>query len=226
MVPAFIATHRIFFTRGPTEQFIMSANHFLSLLREKLSRPGHQGQHGAYIMCCNFASVLQYGDTNGVVAAEFRPSLSENVTDSYVLARERISQMPCESRSSSSTDQVQLSNMNNSTNHSNPRLSWQIAFQGSSLTFDTLSVFLVQKGDPTIYPSFHTSLAFLWCLALHPSVMRELEHLIPWLKITRFLNTLLTPGLELSIFEGASFPVLKSIKPRQFSEDFLLRGKA
>lgn len=224
MVPAFIATHGILFTRGPTEQFITSANHFLALLQKEISRLGRQGQQGVYIMCCNFASVLQYGDADAVMEMDFSPKEGENVSDAYVFAREWISQTPGESQSSSK-ERVQLSNANDATKHDNPQLSQQIAFRGSSLAFHTLSVFLEQMGDPTIYPSVHTSLAFIWCLALRPMAMQQLESMIPWLGITKFLNTLVTPDIDFSTIEGASFPLLENTKSQQLPEDFLIRGQ-
>lgn len=225
MVPAFIATHGILFTRGPTEQFITLANHFLALLRKEIGRLGRQGQEGVYMMCCNFASVLQYGDADAVMTIEFWPKGGENVMEAYVLAREWMSQTPSESQSSS-TDRVQLSKINQAANHNNPHLSSQIAFQGSSLAFHTLSVFLNQMGDPTIYPSVHTSLAFIWCLALRPTAMQQLESLIPWPGIAKFLNTLVTPEIEVSTIEGASFPLPENTEQQQLPEDFLIRGQA
>ncbi|KAJ5152470.1 DNA/RNA-binding domain E.t1.c1-type [Penicillium capsulatum] len=225
MMPAFIATHGILFTRGPTEQFITLANHFLALLRKEIGRLGCQGQQGVYMMCCNFASVLQYGDADAVMTIEFWPKGGENVMGAYVLAREWMSQTPSESQSSS-TDRVQLSKTNQAANHNNPHLSSQIAFQGSLLGFHTLSVFLNQMGDSTIYPSVHTSLAFIWCLALRPTAMQPLESLIPWLGIAKFLNTLVTPKIEVSKIEGASFPLPENTKQQQLPEDFLIRGQA
>ena len=175
-------------------------------------------------MCCNFASVLQYGDADAVMEMDFSPKEGENVSDAYVFAREWISQTPGESQSSSK-ERVQLSNANDATKHDNPQLSQQIAFRGSSLAFHTLSVFLEQMGDPTIYPSVHTSLAFIWCLALRPMAMQQLESMIPWLGITKFLNTLVTPDIDFSTIEGASFPLLENTKSQQLPEDFLIRGQ-
>ncbi|KAJ5904750.1 DNA/RNA-binding domain E.t1.c1-type [Penicillium subrubescens] len=68
---AFIATHAALLNETPSDQFITLANHFLSLLREELRSEGYDGQTGVYIMSCNFASLLQYGDPKAIMAIKF-----------------------------------------------------------------------------------------------------------------------------------------------------------
>lgn len=223
MIPAFIATHGTLFTRGSNEQFITRSNQFLSLLRRDLNRLDRQGQQGVYIMCCNLAALLGYGDADAVLAMEFSAKEDENVAEAHFFAREWISQTPSDQQTLAQRAQISY---NDSLAHGNPQLAAQVAFQGSSLAFHTLSVFLDQMGDPTIYPSIHTSLAFIWCLALRPTAMQQLEQLIPWLEITKFLNSLLRLDIEITKIEDSSFPLHQDMTSNQLPEDFLIRGQA
>lgn len=222
-VPAFIATHGTLFARGSNEQFITCSNQFLSLLRRDINRLDLQGQQGVYITCCNFAALLGYGDADAVLAMEFAPKEGENVADAHFFAREWLSQTPPGQQTL--VERAQLSH-NDNLAHGSSQIAAQIAFQGSSLAFHTLSVFLDQIGDPTIYPSIHTSLAFIWCLALRPTAMQQLEQLIPWLGVTKFLNTLLRPDIVIPKIEDSSFPLMQDTTPSQLPEDFLIRGQA
>ncbi|KAJ5182848.1 DNA/RNA-binding domain E.t1.c1-type [Penicillium capsulatum] len=223
MVPAFIATHGILFTRGANGQFITCANQFLSLLRRDINRLDRQGQQGVYIMCCNFAALLGYGDTDAILAMDFSPKEGENVADAYFVAREWISHTPPGQQTLAERAQ---GSYNDDIAHDKCQVASRIAFQGSSLAFHTLSVFLDQMGDPTIYASIHTSLAFIWCLALRPNAMQQLEQLIPWLGITNFLNTLLRSGIDMTTIEDSAFPLIQDAASNQLPEDFVIRGQA
>ena len=81
-------------------------------------------------------------------------------------------------------------------------------------------------GDPNVYPGVHTSLAFIWCLSIHPLAMQQLEKIIPWLRITRFLNTLFRPDIILAKVESQDFPLFEHAPMQQLPEDFLIRGQA
>ncbi|OQD73360.1 hypothetical protein PENDEC_c015G02968 [Penicillium decumbens] len=212
VVTAFLATHSVLFTRGPGEQFVTLANHFLALLRREIHRLGRQGQEGVYIMSCCLASVLEYGEPEAIMAMEFSKRKTETVAESHAFALEW-----------TGADKIGTSN---GTAATTSQISTQMAFQGSCLSFHTLSVLLDQMSDPNIYPSVHTSLAFIWCLALHPPAMQQLEQMIPWLAITRFLNTLFLPDTIIPKIESASFPLLDDVATQQLSEDFLIRGQA
>ncbi|KAJ5304599.1 uncharacterized protein N7443_004259 [Penicillium atrosanguineum] len=215
MVTAFIATHGVLFTRGPTEQFIILANHFLALLRREIRRLSRQGQQGVYMMSCNFASMLQYGEPEAVMAMEFSKQREiETVDEAHAFALEWTRGSDNAGPSSESAT-VTID-----------RISTQMAFQGSCLAFHTLAVLLDQMGDPNIYPSVHTSLAFIWCLALHPPAMQQLEQMIPWPAIAQFLNTLFRPDTIVAKVEHASFPLFNDGTIQQLPEDFLIHGQA
>lgn len=107
-----------------------------------------------------------------------------------------------------------------------------LAYQGSSLAFRTLSVLLHQTDDPgtfpdpNTFPSVHISMSFIWCLALHPSAMQQLERHIPWIKITRYLSSLIHSDIITSKIEQAIFPLLSDGSIQQLPEDFLIRGQS
>ncbi|KAJ6164560.1 DNA/RNA-binding domain E.t1.c1-type [Penicillium chermesinum] len=171
---AFIATHGILFTQDPDKKFVDSANNFLALLRKDYHGLGRQGQQGVYITCCNIASILQYGKPDAIMEVEFSQKPGDTADAAHKFAKEWIS--------TSKPGMMELMP---------PHIPSQIAAQGSALTFQTLSIFLDQVQDPNSYPGIHVGLAFIWCLALHPTAMQQLEKMIPWAKIAHFLNILL-----------------------------------
>ncbi|KAJ6117912.1 DNA/RNA-binding domain E.t1.c1-type [Penicillium sp. IBT 18751x] len=210
IVVAFVATHGVLFTRGPTERFATLANHFLALLRRNIRGLSRQEQ-GVYMMSSNFASMLQYGEPEAVMVMEFsKQRQTETVDEAHTSALE----WTC------GTDNADRRGQNMSVTVD------RMAFQGSCLAFCTLTVLLDQIGDPNIYPSVHTSLAFIWCLALHPPAMQQLEQMIPWLAIAKFLNTLFCPDTPVAKVEQASFPLFDDGTIQQLPEDFLIRGQA
>ncbi|KAJ6045439.1 uncharacterized protein N7446_012303 [Penicillium canescens] len=62
MATSFIAAHYVLLTGDPDGQFMTLANGFLSLLPSYIQKYDYKGQHIVYIMSCNFASVLRYGE--------------------------------------------------------------------------------------------------------------------------------------------------------------------
>jgi hypothetical protein len=201
MVTAFVATHGALFNEWPADQFITLAKQFLSLLRGEARPLGHQG---VYIMLCNFAAMLQYGDQSAVMVMEF--SQKKSAADAYELALDSTAGLDLELKIKEPSDaKLGLS---------------PIASQGSALAFHTLSV-LLDLRDPGICPSVHVSLAFIWGLALHPLAMQKVDKFIPWAKIVRFLNILIDSDIPI---EDDTFP-LDDGSICQLPEDFLLRGQ-
>lgn len=77
MTTAFLATHCALYHGQPANEFFTLATHFLLLLREEAV----QDQTGVYIMSCNFAAILQYGDPEAIVALELTQEDSESVSE-------------------------------------------------------------------------------------------------------------------------------------------------
>lgn len=219
MVTAFLATHGVLFTQGPTEQFVTRANHFLSLFRWEIRRLSRQGQQGAHIMSVNFASVLQYGQPEVVMALGLSPKQGETAAEAYTFALNSFVR-----QSAFSPSENQTTHVGNDSSSTSSQLPFQIPYQGSCLSFHTLAILLEQMGDPNVYPGVHTALAFLWCLSLRPEAMRQVERLVPWLGLTKFLNTLFRTDTNFQMIERNEFPQ-SSDTSQQLSEDFLIRGQ-
>ncbi|KAJ5947434.1 hypothetical protein N7466_000449 [Penicillium verhagenii] len=228
MVPAFIMTHGVLFTQGTNEQFFTFANTYLSLLRREihlLDRQGQQQQHqhqhqqqGVYISSCNFASILQYGEADGIMGLEFIKKERKTTAEAHRFA------LYWTSNQTSDHSSAIISGMSISTSTSDSVS--PITSRASFLTFHTLALFLEQIGVEEIYPAIHTSLAFIWCLSLKPMAMQQLETIIPWLAIAKFLNTLLQQKTNFDKIENEAFPIgFKEVKLKQLSEDFLIRGQ-
>ncbi|KAJ6019384.1 hypothetical protein N7522_001451 [Penicillium canescens] len=77
--------------------------------------------------------------------------------------------------------------------------------------------------EPTMHPAVHASLAFLWCLSLHPAAIQRLEPLVPWLILANYLNTLLQPNIDITKIEAESFPHIDGTPTQQLPEDLLIR---
>ncbi|KAJ5833495.1 DNA/RNA-binding domain E.t1.c1-type [Penicillium riverlandense] len=204
MITAFVAAHGALFTGRPTEQFVALGNEFLSLLRKDIGRLGQQGQQGVYITSCNLAAIFQYGDSEVAIAKAFSQQQHASLTEAYTSAQEQ---------------------WRSSTTASSPPTIDSPTTMGASLTSHTLSIIISQIGDPNMYPSIHISLAFLWCLSLHPSAMRRYEQLIPWTGISTFLNSLIRPDIDISKIESGSFPHLDDGVTHQLAEDYQIRGQ-
>ncbi|KAJ5461038.1 uncharacterized protein N7458_002590 [Penicillium daleae] len=191
----------------PPGEFITLRNRFLALLQRD-TRLLLTEQQVVHIVSCNIASVLQYGEPDAVIALSwFKRHGETNFKEAHNVALELMSgQKRCSIEAGTAI---------------NP----QIAYQESSLAFHTLSVLLDQVDNPTVFPSIHISLSFVWCLALHPPAMQQLERYIPWMRITHYLNSLVKPDTVISIFGRSSFPLTDgSIK--YLPEDFLIRGQS
>ena len=216
MVTAFIATHSALFNEWPADQFIPLANHFLFLLRGEARHLSRRGQTGVYIMSCNIASILQYGGPAAAMAITFSQKHHETAADAYDFALHWTSTPTLDL-------EARVQEVGEPTDPSIhlPR----IAFQGCALTFHTLAVLLDQLGDPSIYPSVHVSLSFIWNLALRPLAIEQVHSFIPWANIARFLNTLIGPDITFDKIQGKAFP-LDEEPIRQLQEDFLIRGQS
>jgi hypothetical protein len=212
MVTAFIATHRALFMRASPHEFTTLANGFLVILRRDLRRLVVNGQQAIYIMSCNIASILEYGAPGAAIAPDcFKGDGKIRTANAHALAVQ--SMLGEEEMSDDSSD-------------ANTLIQSQVAYQGSSLTFHTLFIFLDQVDDPNMYPSVHLSMSFIWCMTLHPPAMQQLERYIPWTKMTRFLNSLFQFDPVTSIIEQANFPLLDYETPQPLPEDFFMHGQS
>ncbi|KAJ5461631.1 DNA/RNA-binding domainE.t1.c1-type [Penicillium daleae] len=204
MVTAFIATHSALFNEWPADQFITLANHFLSLLRDEARYLGRQGQTGVYIMSCNIASILQYGDTDPGMAMEICQKDHQSATENYKLAINWTSGLDLDL-------ETKIKEAGEPTDPS--VLLPRMALQGSALTFHSISVLLDYIDDPSIYPT------------LHPNVMQQVEKFIPWTSIARFLNALIGPDINFDKTEDKAFLQYDGAA-RYLPEDFLIRGQS
>ena len=214
IVPAFIATHAILFTRGPNKQLMTRASRFLYLLRGNIHQLNHPARQNAYIMCCNFAALLGYGEPDAISAMGFSQSIGQDVVQAYFVARRWFSQISHHQQS-----------IPQSTQGIRDYSGYDSLRSGASLTFNTLSVFLNRIEHSVVCPAIHIALTFIWSLALQPAAMQQLEHMIPWPGICDFLNTLLFPRLAVEIITGDAFPLLEEEVPSRLPDDFLIHGQ-
>ncbi|CAG8153670.1 unnamed protein product [Penicillium nalgiovense] len=99
------------------------------------------------------------------------------------------------------------------------------AFQAIRLTFQTLFVLLRFSNFPNAIPGIHISLAFLWRVSFHRSVMEGLEATVPWQAVAGFLNSLFSHNTVFSRIQDEKFPIGEYETAPQLPEDFLIRGQ-
>ncbi|KAJ5474016.1 hypothetical protein N7475_003582 [Penicillium sp. IBT 31633x] len=166
-----------------------------------IQRPGCRKQHKVYIMSCNIASVLGYGT-----------AVYPHMADLFSM------------KQSSGTANGSASAKKSSTGLS-LQLKLNQAFPAIRLTFRTLSVLFRYSNYPNAVPGIHFSLAFLWGVSFHYSIMESLEATAPWKAVTGFLNSLLSHNTVFSKIEDEKFPTGDDITAPQLPEDFLIRGQ-
>ncbi|KAL4784642.1 hypothetical protein BJX76DRAFT_347655 [Aspergillus varians] len=215
IVTVFVAAHGYLFTGELDDPFMGTCDDFLSFLEQYVGRAGPTFKlQGVYIASCNFAAVLEYAAPNALLLGEFRTNAAQSKSmDDIYFASHRF-WTPVGDLKTVEGDFLSTKNSGSSPS---------VLFYGSCLTFQTLSIMLDQIGNKNIYPSFHASLAFLWCLARTPSSMKRIEVLVPWKQIGAFLNTLIRNSPEINLVEGAEFP--SKDEDRWLPEDFLIRGQ-
>ncbi|KAJ5776743.1 uncharacterized protein N7511_001754 [Penicillium nucicola] len=208
LVTSFVAAHGVIFKRMPYDQFVTRSKFFLLKLLRETRRSGVEARERTLIMCCNIAAILDYGEENGEFAMDFAHNANKSTADAYIVAKHWASALtPIESN-------IYLY----------PNYSSVFAFRSSLLTFHTLHMMFSQASEPNMHQAAHLSLAFLWCLTLHPIAMYRLEPLVPWLALANYLNTLLHPEFNIAVTEAESFPQIEDTPTQQLPEDFLIRG--
>jgi hypothetical protein len=214
MAYALLATHGVLLSHGSTEHFLNQKSQFLSLMRKESWSSNEGGLRLVYIMSSIFASFLEYGAITSVIAAEFRPYHSRNTASALADA--------IEWAASKAIDKARPNG--GSVDKPLPMLPWT-AFHGGSLAFHTLQLLLDRMEDRSVRPGVHVSLAFIWCLALHPLAIRHIEQVIPWSAIAQYLNSLFSPSIMVPKIEEESFPLIDDIISQQLPEDFLIQGQ-
>lgn len=198
MAAALIATHGVLFHKKSSAEFTVLANIYLYLLRREIPQLDTQGQGGAFVMSSNFAAVFQYGEPENDLALSFPQQKTQaTAEETYQLALQWTIPKSCNDNnleSIPSPDQI------------TSQILSPVAFNGSALTFHSMAVFLDHLGDLESYAGIHTGLSFVWSLAIRPLAMEKLEPMIPWLKIIRFLNTILCLETNFEMIEGPTHP--------------------
>ncbi|KAL4903945.1 hypothetical protein BDW74DRAFT_168762 [Aspergillus multicolor] len=214
-VAVFVTAHAYLFKGDLKDPFLHACNGFLSSLEQYIGRMGSTFKpQGVYISSCNFAAVLEYAAPNALLPSEFftNAAQSKSMDDIYFASQRFWTQ----AGDLKAIEADFLETRNSGTIS-------PVVFYASCLTFQALSIMLDQTGNKNVYPSFHASLAFLWCLGRTPSSMKRVEVLVPWKQIATFLNTLTRNFTDFTRIEGFEFPSQGDEK--WLPEDFLIRGQ-
>lgn len=197
MALALIATHDILFHGQDFGQCKYLANDYLCLLRREIPRFDSQGQKGVFVMSINFAAIFQYRAPEQVLSLDILQRQSQvTAAEAYQIALPFLIHTASEKYSSGRIDTPEEITSNISP----------VALNGGALTFRSMDVFLDLFEDPHAHAAIHTGLSFVWYLAIHPSKMEKLEPMIPWVKITCFLNSLLSFENDFEKIESDSYP--------------------
>ena len=211
----FVTAHGYLFTQDRMSGLNVSGvtaqtREFLEHLDMYIGRLGAAFRlHGAYMALSNFAAIFQYGVADAVLPREFKQDAGQ---EAYQTASEMWA--PVENPKAVETEFVQYRDSPPST---------QLIFYGSLFTFQTLSAILSHIGNKNVYPAVHVYLAFIWCMALNHASIRLIEAVVPWRKLTTFLNTMIRSETDLRPIESDNFPIVEEKK--HMPEDFLIRGQ-
>lgn len=208
---AFVSVHGQVFTRGVTDESMISAGHFLSNLENHIGLMGVTFRlRGVHIMCSNFAAMFAYGHADAILPIEFNQSTESANIDVYKSDPERWT--PARRLETIKSDLLASKDSAHSLH---------LVFT-SLLTFKTFSIALDQIGNKNVYPTVHVTLAFILCLADSHDSLRHVEAFVPWSNIARFLNTMIRDDTDVSAIEREDFPIPEDRK--QLPEDFCARS--
>ncbi|ODM18146.1 hypothetical protein SI65_06017 [Aspergillus cristatus] len=201
-VAVFMTIHGKLFTQHPLSDFKTLMNAYLLCMDGYIRQ--HRSafkMHGVFIASCNFAAIFQYGSTDAVLPNEFKEGLAE--------------------------DETPVDNLDAIVAHfrryRNLQSQEKLIYYGAHLTFKTLSALLDHIGDANVFPAVHAYLAFIWCMARNGTSIRHIELVVPWRKLTVFLNAMIWSNTDFRVMERDEIPVTED--KRCFPEDFLLRGQ-
>ncbi|KAL2005513.1 hypothetical protein VTN00DRAFT_2724 [Thermoascus crustaceus] len=229
LVTAFVSAHGVLFTKGSVDQFIQFVDKFLSLLNDYINKVKEFfREQGVYIASSNHAAIFEYGlETTGqkpIMTKLFEEQKNKKAyspeSEIYRSARQYWENLPS---SKGLLVSPAKSSMSGGVQFSSPI---QIISHGTHLTFSTLAIVLQHIGDKNVLPHVHTSLAFLWCLALNPESMKYIETKVPWRRIATFLNKLICGDTDIAKIESDEFPRSEAGTVQQLPEDFPIRGQA
>ncbi|CRL31498.1 unnamed protein product [Penicillium camemberti] len=196
MAAHFVIAHRLLLENCSGGRLKGSTNDFLSLFPMHIQRPSSRNQHEVYIMSCNIASALGYG-------TPIYPQVAD------LFSKKQSSGSANESAPAMETEYLKLNQ----------------AFQEIRLTFQTLLVLLRYSNFPNAIPGIHISLAFLWRVSFHRSIMESLEATVPWQAVAGFLNSLFSHNTVFSRIQDEKFPIGEYETAPQLPEDFLIPGQ-
>ena len=97
----------------------------------------------------------------------------------------------------------------------------EMIYCGSLFAFETFSIILDQIGNEHVYPAVYVYLAFVWSMVRNDT-MEHIDELVPWKKITTFLNSIGCSDIDFGVVEYEEFPIMGDRK--HMPEDFLIRG--
>ncbi|RMJ23758.1 hypothetical protein PHISP_05381 [Aspergillus sp. HF37] len=208
-VAAFVCAHGQLFTRQVSNELVLLVDYFISTLDKHIGRMGAAFKlQGVYIMSSHFAALFEYGHADALVPAGLDKSTEP--------PKSRISQSDCETP----TSRLKEIEADLQTYRDSPR---SLLIPSSYFAFETFAVVLNQIGDTNVYPALHVTLAFIWCLSRNCDAIKQVEMMVPWAGVARFLNTMVRYDTDTSVIEHEQLPASLW---KQVPEDFCLRGQA
>jgi len=224
VMTAFVSAHGTMFTSGFISTFIKFGDEFITYLENQIGRVGSKWrEQGVQIASANFASMLEYGNPDGIMMRILSKSIpiGDSPTSRVHQAREYWTDLAINYQKKELPD-LSIQALSETTKFSS---SLDILSYATYFSFYILSLILKHIGDKNVLPHVHVSLAFLWSLALIPQAMLYVQAEVPWEKLVLFLNTLNRQGVNESRLESDSFPLPDSGTANQLPEDFAMRGQ-
>ncbi|ODM21095.1 hypothetical protein SI65_04148 [Aspergillus cristatus] len=206
-----VAAHGTLLMQGSLSNFRAHVKFYLLCLDRYICQLGSEFKmRGVFIASCNFAAIFQYGPTNAVLSNEFKEGLAQDKTGLTA----SMNWTPVENLDTIEAEFCEYQNLQSQN---------KLVYYGAHVTFKTLSALLDQIGNKNVFPAVHAYLAFIWCMTRNDNSIRHIELVVPWRKLTVFLNVMIWSNMDFRVMERDEIPVAEDRKC--FPEDFLFRGQ-
>ncbi|KAH7037622.1 uncharacterized protein B0I36DRAFT_237003, partial [Microdochium trichocladiopsis] len=193
----YVKCHGILFTGQSRDELESSTNRFLAALDNHITKIGRRWmEFGYYTAVANSCAIMGYGKEDNFIAKAFQQKAEP--AEAQNLKQEAT---PHDTASDPDVqDALRLAN-------------------------GTAGVVLKRRGDDSVFPFFHVSLAFLYHAAQYNNVVGTVGRSFPWELVCELLNSMLLSYRTHERLQSKEFPLPAGrATPRPLPEDFAMKG--
>ncbi|KAH7009083.1 uncharacterized protein B0I36DRAFT_426187 [Microdochium trichocladiopsis] len=193
----YVKCHGILFTGQSRDELKSTTDRFIAALDNHITKIGRRWmEFGYYTAVANSCAIMGYGKEDNFIAKAFQQKAEP--AEAQTLTQE-------------------------ATPHDTaPDPDVQDALR---LANGTAGVVLKRRGDDSVFPFFHVSLAFLYHAAQYNNVVGTVGRSFPWELVCELLNSMLLSYRTHERLQSKEFPLPAGrATPRPLPEDFAMKG--